>query len=133
MPVRLTVCAGEFSPMTRLAMGSSVGGSLTAVTVTVKVRVTMLLLGWLSLTVTVIVTLPLAFGTGWKASVPLALGLMEVTVGLGITPGLLEAAGTVRGFGSLVEPEAMAVSVIVCCGPSSLTGGTLAIGSSVGG
>ena len=62
IPVRGTNCRPESSTSVRLEIVSSVGGSLTALTVTVKLRVTMLLEVPPSSIVTVIVDDPTASG-----------------------------------------------------------------------
>ncbi len=75
MPLKFTVWADAFSLMLTLLNPFSVGASFTALTVTVNVRVTVLFAACPSLTVTVIVAQPLAFATGVKFKLPVALGL----------------------------------------------------------
>src|SRR5438105_564585 len=96
-----TVCSPGFSLRVRLEIGLRVGAWLTEFTVTVKVRVTVLLAEAPSLTVTVTVALPFPLTTGVKESVPVVLGLVYVTVGLGMRPGLLEVAVTASVWDSL--------------------------------
>ena len=76
MPVRLTVCCAESSPMVSPAIASRVGASFTGVTVMSKVRMVVLLVGALSSTVTVMVAVPWAFGLGVNVSVPATFGVM---------------------------------------------------------
>ena len=59
---------------------------------------------------------------------------VAVTIGLGITAGLLLVAVIVNDVGGLFEPSLMPVSDTVCCpGLSGSTGGLGLIGFSVGG
>jgi hypothetical protein len=81
--------------MVRFDSGLSVGGWFTGLTVTVKLVVVILLLEPPLLTVTVMVDEPKEYATGVMLNVPFVLGLAYVTVGLGMTPVLLEDAVTV--------------------------------------
>src|SRR5947208_15345141 len=94
MPYRLTVRDPESSLTVIELSGLSVGGSLTPLIVTVKLRVRLLLILPPSLMVTEMVTGPLrsvlALGRDGKSSVPVALGLLYVTEGVGMMAVLLE-------------------------------------------
>ena len=74
---------------------------------------------WPSFTVTVTVAVPLAFATGVKPRLPVAFGLVYVTVGFGISPVFEELAVTVRVWVS-APPAAMPPSATVCRPASSL-------------
>src|SRR5689334_9727765 len=98
MPVKPTVWTGASSLIVMGFGASSVGRSLTGLTVTVKVRTTVLLALWPSLTVTVMVAVPNASATGLKSSAPVLFGLEYCTTGgSGMRAGLLEIADTVNG------------------------------------
>jgi hypothetical protein len=80
MPVKLTVCGRRPPGWHAGAIGSSVGASLTAVTVTVKVRVIAstppLAVPPSSRTVTVMTAVPDRLARGVKLREPVALGLV---------------------------------------------------------
>src|SRR2546427_495270 len=75
---------------------------------------------------------PKPLATGVKLNVPVALGLVYVTVGVGIRAGLLETAVTLSVSFSLAAPELMPVGLTVC-GPASSSSVTALNASRVGG
>ena len=95
MPLSATVCCPGSSLIVSGESAFSVGGSFTAFTVTRNVCTTVLFADWPSSTVTVTVAVPLAFATGVKPRLPVAFGLVYVTVGFGISPVFEELAVTV--------------------------------------
>src|SRR4029077_5837394 len=139
MPVRLTVCCAASSLIAAgFEIASSVGASLTGLTVTLNVRekvpssaLPAMPSSPASRTVTVIVAVPLWLATGVYASDPVALGDVYVTVGLGINPVLLLVAVTVNDWLS-PPPAVMPVRLTVCCAASSLIAAGFEIASSVG-
>ena len=84
--------------------------------------------GAIRLAETLMTALPYSFCAGVKVRLPLGSGLELLTVGLGISPALLETAVMVAWF---VEPEEMPVRLTVCCPAFSLIV-ILEIGFSVG-
>ena len=96
MPPSSTVCSPASSLIVSGESAFSVGSSFTAFTVTRNVCTTVLFEAWPSSTVTVTVAVPLALATGVKLRLPVAFGLVYVTVGFGISPVFEELAVTVR-------------------------------------
>ena len=90
-------------------------------TLIVKVLATILLLVPPSLAVTVIVAVPMALVNGMKVNVPVAFGLVYLTVGLGIRDGLLETAETMSVCFSLGAPEVIPLKATVWLAAFSLT------------
>src|ERR1039458_3565053 len=99
--------------MVRLARALSVGAWLTGLTVTAKVRVMMLLMVPPSLTVTLMVAEPKPLATGAKVMEPVVLGLVSLTAGISVKPGLLEEVVTVNVWLSLAAPEVMPERLMV--------------------
>jgi len=115
-----------------IALVSGAGLLAAWVTVTRNERMTALFETAPSSTMTVIVTDPYELAVGANAMLAVVFGLVYLTVGFGISAGLLERALTVRNWATLVEPVVMPVSVTVCSPEFSLID-ISAIGSSVGG
>src|SRR5258708_6548368 len=93
IPLRTTVCVPASSRIVRLVNAFNVGGSFTASTVLLFVIVrpprSPLLPHTVLLRSTVIVALPDWLANGANVSVPVVPGFVYVTVGFGISPGLL--------------------------------------------
>jgi hypothetical protein len=102
----------------------------TSFTVTRKVRTAVLFAACPSFTVTVIVALPKALATGVKVMLPVAFGLVYVTVGSGINPVFEELAVTVKLWLS-PKPAVIPARLTVCAGASWLSA-TFPIAFSVG-